>query len=250
MSEPHTYRVTVAGTANLVLVFLPSFLGEEMLGDVPWLTLFAAPAADRPRVSTPETREMVLSIAGELRREVEGKAGGWQCAVRLDLLRLLFHLSRGWRYPGSSGGRGSAHAGTLTRLMPALTLLHERTPRLVSRDEAARACGLGRSRFTMLFHETMGVSFKTFRKRARIAYAANLLLTSELPMDVVAEQAGFADTSHLHHSFVQEYRCTPGEYRRQGRTEAGPVRSGRRAQGSAGRTRRVARAVRGMGVTR
>ena len=230
MSEPHTYRVTVPDTANLVLVFLPSFLGEEMLGDVSWLALFAARPADRPRVLTPDTRQTVLAIARQLQREIEGKGDGWQCAVRLDLLRLLFYLSRGWRYPGSSRGRRTAHAGNLTRLMPALTLLHERTPQLVSREEAARACGLGRSRFTMLFHETMGVSFRIFRKRARIAFAANLLLTSELPVSVVAEQAGFADTSHLHHSFVQEYRCTPGQYRRQGRVEAGPGRPGRRAR--------------------
>ena len=236
MSEPHTYRVTVSNTANLVLVFLPSFLGEEMLGDAPWLTLFAARPSDRPRVSSPDTRKTVLAIARDLQREIEAKGDSWQCAIRLELLRLLFHVSRGWTYPSSSRARGSAHAGNLTRLMPALTLLHERTPQLVSREEAARACGLGRSRFTMLFHETMGVSFRIFRKRARIAFAANLLLTSDLPMDVVAEQAGFADASHLHHSFVEEYRCTPGQYRRQGRVEAGFGRPDRRARSETPRT--------------
>lgn len=217
MSEPHTYRIVVPGTANLVLVFLPAFLGEEMLGDVPWLALFAARPADRPRVVAMETRQMVMAIARELQREVESKRDGWECAVRLELLRLLFHLSRGWRYPGSAKARAVTHPRSLSRIMPALALLHERTPRLVSREEAARACGLGRSRFTMLFHETMGVSFKTFRKRSRIAFAANMLLTSDLPLGTVAERAGFADTSHLHHSFVQEYNCTPGQYRRQGR---------------------------------
>ncbi|MFB3880883.1 MAG: helix-turn-helix domain-containing protein [Armatimonadota bacterium] len=217
MSEPHTYRVAVPGTMNLVLVFLPSFLGEEMLGETPWLALFAARAADRPRVAMPETRQMILAIAQELRREVEQKREGWECATRLELLRLLFHLSRGWRNPSSAKARSVSHPRNLGRIMPALALLHERTPRLVSREEAARACGLGRSRFTMLFHETMGVSFKTFRKRARIAFAANMLVASELPLGIVAERAGFSDTSHLSHSFVQEYNCTPGQYRRQGR---------------------------------
>lgn len=213
MSEPHTYRVLVPDTVNLVLIFLPEFLGEEMLGDMPWLTLFAARPANRPRVSTPETRQIMLDIAQELQREVEHKREGWQTAVRLDLLRLLFYLSRGWRYP--SPPKSSGYAGNLTRIMPALTLVHERTPVLVTREEAAGACGLGRSRFTMLFHETMGVSFKTFRKRARIAFVANLLLATDLPLEAIAERAGFADSSHLHHSFAQEYQCTPGEYRQQ-----------------------------------
>jgi len=220
MSEPHTYRIVEPDTENLVFVFLPSFLGEEMLGDTPWLTLFATRPGDRPLVTTPETRQMVTAIARELKREVEAKKDGWECAARLDLLRLLFYLRRGWHPPGAARAKAAGYNGNLSRVMPALTLLHERTPELVSREEAARACGLARSRFTMLFHETMGVSFKTFRKRARIAFAANMLLTSDLPLASIAERAGFADTSHLHHSFVQEYNCTPGQYRRQGRPEA------------------------------
>ncbi len=215
MSEPHTYRIVEPDTENLVLVFLPSFLGEEMLGDTPWLNLFAVGPRDRPTVTTVETRDTVMAIARELKKEVERRKEGWECAVRLNLLRLLFCLRREWRGQRPAGARAAAHSGNLSRIMPALALLHERNPQLVSRDEAAQACGLGRSRFTMVFHETMGVSFKTFRKRARIAFAANLLLSSDLPLAAVAERAGFADLSHLHHSFVQEYDCTPGRFRRQ-----------------------------------
>ncbi|MDH4179205.1 MAG: AraC family transcriptional regulator [Armatimonadota bacterium] len=215
MSEPHWYRVVVPDTRNLVVIFLPSFLGEEMLGDKPWLTLFAAPPGERPRVTRPELRETVLAIAREMRREIEGRERGWECAVRLDLLRLLFHLSRGWEYPGATSAGKRGYAGSLSRIMPALALLYKRIPQLVSRAEAAEACGLGRSRFTMLFHETMGVSFKTFLRRARLAFAANILLTTDLPLDSVADKACFADASHLHHAFVGEYGCTPGQYREQ-----------------------------------
>ncbi len=216
MSEPHRYRVVEPNTLNLVLVFLPAFLGEEMLGDKPWLTLFAIPPAHRPRVTTGELRATVLAIGRELRREVEQRDDGWQCAVRLSLLRLLFYLSRDWRYPGSEGA-GRAYLGNLRRIMPALTLVYEVPPRPVSREEAARACNLGPSRFTMLFRETMGINFQTFRRRTRIAYAATLLLTTNLPLDTIAARAGFSDASHLHRSFVQDYGCTPGGYRDQRR---------------------------------
>jgi len=220
MSEPHRYRVVVADTRNLVLVFLPSFLGEEMLGDKPWLALFAAPPSARPRVTTPELREIVLAIAQELEREIERKEDAWQCAVRLNLLHLLFHLSRGWHYPGAAQAGRRPHSGNLNRIMPGLALLYQRLPRAVSRAEAAHACGLGRSRFTMVFRETMGVSFQTFRQRARIASAANMLLTTHLSLASIAERAGFADASHLHHAFVSAYGCTPGQYRRQGQAGA------------------------------
>ncbi len=220
MSEPHRYRVVVPDTRNLVLVFLPSFLGEEMLGDKPWLALFAAPPSARPRVTSPELREIVLAIAREIEREIELKEGAWQCAVRLDLLRLLFHLSRGWDFPGAAQPGRQPHSGNLSRIMPALALLYQRLPRVVSRAEAARACGLCCSRFTMVFRETMGVSFQTFRQRTRIAFAANMLLTTNLSLTSIAERAGFADASHLHRTFVSAYGCTPGQYRQQGQAGA------------------------------
>lgn len=219
MSEPHRYRVLEPGTVNLVMIFLPSFLGDEMLGAKPWLTLFATPPTARPRVGGSEQRSKLLEIASELRREVEGRQEDWECAVRLGLLRLLFDVSRGWTYPGTADG-GQAHMANLRRLMPALALLHESPSRPVSRPHAARACGLGPSRFTMLFRETMGASFQTFRRRMRLGYAAGLLLSTELTLEVVADRTGFSDASHLHRSFVQEYGCTPGEYRAQSRLPA------------------------------
>lgn len=211
MSELHRYRVAVPGTRNLVLVFLPSLLGEEMLGDIPWIALFAAQASRRPR-TTPETRAKLLLIASELAEEVTEKREGWQAIVRLDLLRLLFHLSRDWDH-----GRANETAvmSNLARIMPAIQLVHDRTPGKVTRQEAAHACGLGPSRFTMLFGETMGVSFTSFRRRTQLAFAANLLVTTDLTADQVAESTGFSDASHLHHAFVRDYGCTPGQYRKQ-----------------------------------
>lgn len=225
MSEPHRYRVAAPDTWNLVLVFLPSFLGEEMLGDKPWLTLFAAPPEARPRVTAPETRAYVLEVAREVRHEVEARAAGWQCAVRLNLLRVLLRLSRNWDYRRAVGrGQRLRPMGNLSRIMPALALLSERLPHPLAREDAARACGLGRSRFTALFRETMGVSFQEFRRRSRIAYAATMLLTTALSLEDIAARTGFSDASHLHRAFVQEYGCTPGEYREQGEAAADATR--------------------------
>jgi transcriptional regulator GlxA family with amidase domain len=59
----------------------------------------------------------------------------------------------------------------------------------------------------------MGLSFGKFRRRAHLAYAAHLLLTTDHTMDAIAAEAGFVDGSHLHRHFVERYRTTPGEYR-------------------------------------
>ncbi len=227
VSELHRYRVVTPNTQNLVIVFLPSFLGEEMLGSVPWMALAATPPEQRPRASA-EMRPRLLRIGKEMEAEISRQADGWQSMVRLDLLRVLFYLSRGWDHGDLDAATAMSNLG---RIMPALQLIHQRIPAKVTRREAAQACGLGPSRFTMLFRELMGVSFTTFRRRTRLVLAANLLVTSGLAAEQIAERAGFSDASHLHHAFVREYRYTPGQYRRQAQASSpGPLVSDARDQ--------------------
>jgi len=88
MWEPHAWRVLEAGGERVVLIFLPDLLQDEMLGDLPWLSLFAAPPSQRPHVSTPELRRAVLETGRRLYDDILAKQPGWQTAVRLGLLRL------------------------------------------------------------------------------------------------------------------------------------------------------------------
>jgi len=212
MWEPHAWRVIEPGSERVVLIFLPEFLRDEMLGDLPWLSLFTAPPSQRPHVTTPELRRAVLTTGRNLSDDILAKQPGWETAVRLGLLRLLFDLSRGWR-PPEEALRATPRAGNLNRIMPALTLLHERKSHGLSLLEAAKACNLRQTRFGMLFRETMGLSFGHFRQRARLASAARLLLTTNLTLDDIAAQLAYTDSSHLHRTFAKHYGCTPGQYR-------------------------------------
>jgi hypothetical protein len=67
----------------------------------------------------------------------------------------------------------------------------------------------------------MGQSYCSFRGRTRLAYAAQLLLTTDWPVERIAEQLGFADASHLHHAFARIYGCTPARYRTEGQDRRG-----------------------------
>ena len=91
VGEPHGYA-KAAGTAVVVLLIRPELIGEEMLGDLPWLTLFSVAPTQRPWVCSPETRQRVLRIASVLRTEIDEKRLGWHIAVRLEFLRLMLEL--------------------------------------------------------------------------------------------------------------------------------------------------------------
>ncbi len=217
--EPHGWRVAAPNTEDVLLIFLPEFLGEEQLGNLSWLDLFAVPPNQRPRVTTPEMRERVLTLGHELRSEMREQRRGWQTAVRLGLLNILLTLSREWEPPARWHVRSRARASSLPRILPALNLVQSRPARRVSVTDAAKACGLGRAQFCLIFQDAVGMSFGRFCRRSRLGYVAELLLSTDLTIGAIAQQAGFADSSHMHRSFVRHYGCTPGHYRAQNRAE-------------------------------
>ncbi len=219
--EPHGWRASTAGTRELVLQFLPDFIGEEMFDGVSWLSLFSAPPEHRPRVRTKQMREEALAIADELRREMRERRRGWLAAVRLDILRLLLMLSREWSPEAQPGPGRTVRTGNLEKIMPAVRLVHSHPTRRLSLKEAAATCGLSVSQFGYLFRHLMGLSFGKFCMRARLAYVAQLLLSTDLSVEAIADAAGFADASHLHHSFVDVYGATPARYRTDGQGETG-----------------------------
>ncbi len=213
MWEPHGWRVPGPRTRNVVLIFPPEFIGEEIIGHVPWLTLFTLPPDDRPRVSSPAMQQRVLEIGEVMRREIEASEPFWERVVRLELLRLLTELARGW------GGEemedhGHRRLTGLARLMPAFGLVHSVPWRRVPVRDAASACGMSVSRFHTVFRETMNMSFGRFSLRARLSFAAQQLITTDQPIASIAAEAGFVDGSHLHHCFTKQYGRTPSRYRR------------------------------------
>jgi len=211
--EPHGWRPTTDTSQELVLQFLPDFLGEEVFDGMSWLTLFSASPEQRPRVASEENRRQALMIAAELRREMHERRRGWLAAVRLGILRLLLMLSREWEPVAQPGRAGTVRTGNLGKIMPAVRLVHSGPTRRLSLKEAAAACGLSVSQFGHLFRRLMGLSFGKFCTRARLGYVAQLLLTTDLPVEAIADATHFSDASHLHHSFVQVYGSTPARYR-------------------------------------
>ena len=214
--EPHGWRAKAGGTQELVLQFLPEFLGDEMFDGISWLSMFSAAPGDRPRSTSKEVQEQALAIAHEVRREMRDRRRGWLAAVRLGILRLLLMLSREWE-PPELGNQGYAvRMSNMAKIMPAVRLVQSRPTRRLTLAEAAATCGLSVSQFGYVFRNVMGLSFGKFCMRARLAYVAQLLLGTSLSVEAIAQETGFADASHLHHAFVQTYGATPARYRTNG----------------------------------
>ena len=199
------------GTRTVVLLFMPELLGDELLADLPWTSLFAAPPPQRPQVTDQAMRTKVLNLAVQISEEDSQRRPGWQAAVRLQLLQLLLTLRRGWEPPLEPSARP---AGSLARIMPAVQALRSAAPGRATVTEAAHACGMSRTRFCHVFRQVMGISYGQFCLRARLSRAAHYLTALDAPIEAVASRVGFADGPHLHHQFLKHYGCTPADYRR------------------------------------
>jgi AraC-like DNA-binding protein len=219
MWEPHAWRVEKAGTRKVVLIFLPEFLGEDAVGNLPHLDLFRLPPDRRPRAVSRQARAQLLSLGRALAKEIDYRRPYWRSVVRLYMLLILADLVR--LHQQSAPSNGEAAAGVdhtqLARVMPAVRLIQESPWGRLSTAEAAGACALSPSRFSWLFRNAMGVSFGAFSQRARLTFAVQQLLYTGQTVREVADAAGFVDSSHFHRVFAKHYGCSPGTYRTRAR---------------------------------
>ncbi len=81
----------------------------------------------------------------------------------------------------------------------------------------ARIAGLSPSRFHAVFREALGMAPSRWLQQRRLARARELLLGSELPVNVVAARAGFGDPFHFSRLFKRIHGIAPLAYRGQPR---------------------------------
>jgi AraC-like DNA-binding protein len=214
--EPHAWRVCRPEASFVVLMFFPDVVEDQAFADLPLAGLFTAPPSRRPRKLSPECREAVVAIAREVRGEFLAQPKRWVSSVRLQLLRMLLLIGRHWHADPTPRYVPEQRTGNLARIMPAIDLVRSYPTRRVTIREAAAACELGRTQFQLVFRKTIGLGFARFCRRLRLAFAADWLLSANLPARAIAREAGFTDASHFHHAFTKCYGCTPGQYRRGG----------------------------------
>ncbi len=66
-----------------------------------------------------------------------------------------------------------------------------------------------------LFHNRFGQTLSTYITNVRIDKAKELLLTTRISLDAIAEQTGFSSSSYFHKQFKKGTGLTPQQYRNQ-----------------------------------
>ena len=93
------------------------------------------------------------------------------------------------------------------------SLVSDVSERMMVRD-AARMAGKCESRMRTLFKQATGLSPKKYQMRSRLVRAGRLLRETDLPIGVIAEQAGFNSIFAFSRRFKKLMEVSPSEYRR------------------------------------
>ncbi len=213
MWEPHGFTIPQAPCDALVFVIWPPLLANAHFPEMPgmrWLAPFSGNPAGRP-VSAPGASSEVIAQAKRMMDAMN--RGGPAAGLRLRLLLFeLLLMMTGPEPAGTGTGAAPATPDNYGSITPALTLAFE-SKRLVTNEEAARACTMSRDRFVRMFDDLMGISFSRFSLRRRLSRAAAMIVGSDEPIKAVAREWGFTDAPHLHRLFVANYGLSPRQYR-------------------------------------
>jgi len=102
-----------------------------------------------------------------------------------------------------------------SRLQKVLRHINAHLTDALPSEQLARLAGVSESHFRRIFIDATGLPPHRYIQGRRLAQARKLLVTSELPIPVIADECGFYSQSHLTKGFKATHGTTPAAYRRQ-----------------------------------
>lgn len=137
-----------------------------------------------------------------------------------DGLRLMAWLANLLAMAVDSGSVATdAKLGADPALRPALRLIDEGLADPPRNADLAGACSLSQTQFIRRFRAAFGETPQHMARKTRLRHAARSLMHTDLTIEAIAQQTGFADRVHFTHAFSGSFRVSPAAYRRDRRAD-------------------------------
>ena len=150
----------------------------------------------------------------------ERQPGGYLVAQHLAHMMLVqalrLHMAEGLK-----GGVGWLFALADRQMGAAIGAIHEDPAHRWTLQELAEHAGMSRSSFAQRFRETVGTPAMDYLTRWRMLLASDRLETSADPISVIAPSLGYESESAFSTAFKRIMGCSPRQYGRASRDEAG-----------------------------
>jgi AraC-like DNA-binding protein len=173
---------------------------------------------DRDAADEPLYRQ-IYGILADLLTEYREQKKGYRLAIKakLCLLALAYHRDRQSESSDLQNVTTGWHTSFVTdqRMERVYQLIFKNFDNAdLNLEQAARAAALSPSYFSRLFKEQIGRSFYDYLSTVRVSHAMEFLITSDLPVSLIADKCGFDSLPTFHRVFKAEAGCTPAAYRK------------------------------------
>lgn len=108
----------------------------------------------------------------------------------------------------------ASHQNTDPRIRVLVDYLTLYPDKKVSRKEMCDMCGVSESSLRRLFKKEMGKTIDEFVRDIKLAYAANLLVTSNETVSEISYKLGYESHSYFTKTFRENFGVSPQDYRR------------------------------------
>lgn len=103
---------------------------------------------------------------------------------------------------------GVAVAGQMLRYMD------EHYTERLTLEKIAVELGYHKDYLSRIFNKTIGTGFSQHLSTMRLRFAVQLIRTTDLSLDEIADRSGFGNPHSFYDVFKENYQCTPGAYRK------------------------------------
>ena len=194
-ATPHAFYPVGCDLVHDWMHFLPSDRQEFERMGLPLDTVFA-----------PSETGFITSLIKKCEMECIDRGDGYETLISAHVSELMIRLLRQLKAPPHA-----PHADAIRRLRHDI---YRDPDRFATTEDMARAVGLSRSRFAVVYRELMGVPPKTDLIAARVSKASYLLSLGTRSLSDISEICGYQSVYHFIRQFREVTGVTPGKYRK------------------------------------
>jgi AraC-like DNA-binding protein/quercetin dioxygenase-like cupin family protein len=212
----HT-NVTSSSVGLACLYFAPELIlsscgNEENAG---YLVPFLRQGANFPHVISKHTNvpKAVFNDMQRILSELPAASSRARLSVRTYLKYVLVSLLQHYAGYLEELGKADRNERSLRRLKPIFDLIEGHSHETLQIRDAARACGMSKSRFMSFFKTCTGETFLSYLNCYRISKAQELLRNTGHSVSEIAQEVGFCDQSHFGFTFRKASGISPFAYR-------------------------------------
>lgn len=212
----HTRAATPGNNRYLVIKFVPEALlyAERPVYEMKLLLPYLWSGGAHQKVFPKQALDQdgIGRLLMDIWREFEGRALGYEMAVRSGLCRLFLWVAR--TLHAESETQVNLDGAALMTLESAFAYIGRNFSQEISMEEVAAHCGMKYSAFSRFFAKYAQKSFPEYVTQVRLKEACILLATTGESITGISMAVGFSSTSYFIQCFRRMHGVAPGQFRR------------------------------------